>query len=315
MLTGLRALEHQTTHKESQMTEAPIKPAFTKPIVFAVTSDKGGVGKTTTTENIGYELSQTFIPALGRKPKVLIIDVDPQHNLTNGFYAKDSDPEAVEGSETIFSDNPRLSWQQAIIGGDPADNLFISVVNSRYQPAINSLTGKPGVERCILEAIKYTDHDFDFIGLDTEPAPHSPAKHGALSAADLILLLVIDDSNSYIGSLGVCESISRLNGKEPKILMIQNQYQKVRKSLNEQAVEWEAIAVQRVEEYKALKKDRIYSFDFIPLEQKIPAVSILSDAHSNGYPVSRAPKSPAQKRSVKAYQDLVKTILEHANVI
>ncbi|MGM3218201.1 ParA family protein [Pseudomonas sp. PhalM4] len=285
--------------------------AQSKVKVITVTSDKGGVGKTTTTENVGYELSQTVIPALGRKPKVLIVDVDPQHNLTNGFFAHDSDPELVSGSETIFSDNPQLSWSQALIGGEPAEGLFISVVNSRYGTAINSVNGRAGAERMILEAIDYTDHDFDFIIFDTQPAPHALAKHGALAAADIIILLVIDDVNSYKGALGIAQSTSRLNDNNPKILMIQNQFQKVRKSLNSQSVEWDNAAVEAIEEYKTSKAGRIKPFDFVSLDLKIPTASILSDAHSNGYPVALAkPSSPA----TKAFKDLVKTIVEHANV-
>jgi chromosome partitioning protein len=60
-------------------------------IVYAVASQKGGVGKTSLVQNLGYEL------ALAGK-KVLLIDFDPQSNLTMGFGLE---PHELE--ETIYT--------------------------------------------------------------------------------------------------------------------------------------------------------------------------------------------------------------------
>ena len=63
--------------------------------IIAVHNQKGGVGKTTTTTNVGFELAR-------KGYKVLLADLDPQATLTSALGV--TDPE-----ETVFS-ACRVRW-------------------------------------------------------------------------------------------------------------------------------------------------------------------------------------------------------------
>src|SRR5438445_13663495 len=70
------------------------------PRVIAVANQKGGVGKTTTTINIGVGLSQ-----LGRS--VILVDFDPQASLTQGLGV---DPDSLSRLSTTRSLTKKRPW-------------------------------------------------------------------------------------------------------------------------------------------------------------------------------------------------------------
>src|SRR5690242_21710560 len=71
--------------------------------VVAVANQKGGVGKTTTAINVA-----TSIALSGRR--VLLVDVDPQGNLTSGVGLKGQRADQGTAYEAMLTDGPPESF-------------------------------------------------------------------------------------------------------------------------------------------------------------------------------------------------------------
>ena len=107
---------------------------------FAVVSQKGGVGKTSLVQNLGAELAHAG-------PRVLLVDFDPQSNLTTGWgvnpgelavtvYDAMSDPEEAE--QAILPIRQDLDLMPANLDLAGAELAFINAIdrNTRLRKAL-----------------------------------------------------------------------------------------------------------------------------------------------------------------------------------
>ena len=62
--------------------------------IFAVSNQKGGVGKTTITVNVGKILAQ-------KGAKVLLVDCDPQGNLTSALLGREDEHEDIVSNDGV----------------------------------------------------------------------------------------------------------------------------------------------------------------------------------------------------------------------
>jgi chromosome partitioning protein len=145
------------------------------PRIIAIANQKGGVGKTTTTVNLGAALAELDY-------RVLVIDLDPQGNATTGL--------GVEAR------NFELSMYDVIMRDQPLEDCIepTSVKNLFVAPATIDLAGVeielvPAFSRelKLKRAIDSVVDDFDFVLIDCPPSLGLITVNG-LAAADEVLV-------------------------------------------------------------------------------------------------------------------------------
>lgn len=123
--------------------------------IIAVSNQKGGVGKTTSAVNIAA--------ALAARHSVLLVDLDPQGNATNGLSV-----EVAEGAATTY---------ELLLGGATADqvvhetaikNLYIMPTNQNLAGAEVEMVGIEAREYRLQQALKLVS--YDYIIIDCPPA-------------------------------------------------------------------------------------------------------------------------------------------------
>ena len=160
--------------------------------VIAITNQKGGVGKTTTTVNLGVGL------ACNRK-KVLLIDADPQGSLTISLGIKN--PDALDVSlatvmDAAIEDRPMDESAGILHHGEGVDILPSNIELSVMETAHLNIMSREYVLRNYIDSVR---KNYDYILIDCMPSLGMMTIN-ALVAADSV---IIPSQPSFLSTKGL----------------------------------------------------------------------------------------------------------------
>lgn len=170
--------------------------------VVSIINNKGGVAKTTTAVNLGGALANL-------DKKVLLIDFDPQGNLSQHFGV----------------DEPRLELKDAIVDDVDIDDIILKYSENLYflpsSLALDHVTielnGNPSaVFSTLSDIVKKVGERFDYIFIDCPPSM-SVLNQSALYASDKVIIPIHPSKFSYNGLDSVLSVIKRVQQVHKKV--------------------------------------------------------------------------------------------------
>ena len=250
--------------------------------VIAVTNQKGGVGKTTTSINVAY-----FLSKMGKR--TLIIDFDPQGNATSGLGI-----DKQELGATMIEVIMRQIRLAKVVLPTEYKDLYLAPSTSHLANTEVELTQADGRFARLREALNGVI-DYDYIIIDSPPSLSLLTVNG-LVAADYVLLPVQAEFYALEGLGQLLESMKLIRkGLNPslKLLGVLPTMMDSRTTLSSQVYD----------EIKKYFPDKIF-------KTAIPRNIRLAEAPSHGAPVGVYDRF---SKGSRAYKALAKEIVERTS--
>lgn len=249
--------------------------------IIAITNQKGGVGKTTTSVNLS-----ACVAAEGRR--VLVVDADPQGNTSSGLGVH---PE--ENTPTIYEVMAGSVALEDALCETSVPGLMLLPSDIRLAGAEIELASMQHRERILSKALSGAADQFDYIFIDCPPSLGLITLN-ALFASDGVIIPIQCEYYAL-------EGVSALMGTIQKV-------QKMHKHLNIEGIVLTMLdartnlGVQVAQEVRKVFKTKVY-------KTVIPRNVRLGEAPSHGLPIHLYdPRS----LGAQSYQQLAREFLEQA---
>ncbi|MFO7273929.1 MAG: AAA family ATPase [Symbiobacteriaceae bacterium] len=250
--------------------------------VIAIANQKGGVGKTTTTVNLGACLA-----AQGRR--VLVIDIDPQANTTSGF-GLDKNRVARSIYDVLIEERSL----REVIRSTAVQGLWLVPANIELAGAELELVGMAGREKRLRRALEGVRDGYDYVLIDCPPSLGLLTLN-AMTAADG---LIVPIQCEYYALEGLTQLLNTLRAVQAH-LNPDLELDGVVLTMFDGRTN---LSIQVVEEVKRFFRDKVF-------RTIIPRNVRLSEAPSHGQPVILY---DARSRGAEVYTELAKEVMAYA---
>ncbi|HAQ50941.1 MAG TPA: chromosome partitioning protein [Gammaproteobacteria bacterium] len=252
--------------------------------VLAVTNQKGGVGKTTTTVNLAAALADM-------SQKILLIDLDPQGNATSGCGI-DKASVTQSSCDILLAD---CETQQAIVHR-PDFSFDVIPSNADLTAAEIALLNVKHREYRLKQALKAVQADYDYILIDCPPAL-SMLTLNALVAASGVIIPIQCEYYALEGLSSLLKTIERVKQRANAHLIITGIVRTLFDSRNNLA--------------NQVSRQLINHFSKKVFHTMIPRNVRLAEAPSHGIPIISYDRS---SRGAVAYMALASELLRRERV-
>lgn len=165
--------------------------------IICITSQKGGVGKTTTAVNLSTAL------AIAEK-KVLLVDCDPQGHATSGMGI-----DKAKLTDTIYHVmTGKTSIEKPIIDSE-LTSLKTLPSRSELIRVEAELMAKPDKEKILLKLLSHLKRTYDYIIIDSPPSLGLLTVN-AISAADSLLIPLQCEYYAFEGIVHLLKTVQIL---------------------------------------------------------------------------------------------------------